>query len=39
MVTRTVDNFVAKLRGHLEPTPAEPQFLITVHGKGYQLIF
>jgi DNA-binding response OmpR family regulator len=38
MVTRTVDNFVAKLRGHLEPEPAEPQYLITVHGKGYQLV-
>jgi DNA-binding response OmpR family regulator len=38
MVTRTVDNFVAKLRGHLEPAPTEPQYLITVHGKGYQLV-
>ena len=38
IVTRTVDNFVAKLRSHLEPTPAEPQYLITVHGRGYQLV-
>lgn len=38
MVTRTVDNFVAKLRCHIEPTPADPEYLITVHGKGYQLV-
>jgi DNA-binding response OmpR family regulator len=38
MVTRTVDNFVAKLRCHIEPTPAEPEYLITVHGKGYQFV-
>ena len=38
IVTRTVDNFVAKLRSHLEPTPADPQYLITVHGRGYQLV-
>jgi DNA-binding response OmpR family regulator len=33
-----VDNFVAKLRCQLEPKPAEPRYLITVHGKGYQLV-
>lgn len=38
VVTRTVDNFVAKLRLHLEPTPHEPRYLVTVHGSGYQLV-
>lgn len=38
VVTRTVDNFVAKLRLHLEPEPRDPRFLLTVHGSGYQLI-
>lgn len=38
VVTRTVDNFVAKLRLHLEPKPHEPQYLVTVHGSGYQLV-
>jgi len=37
-VTRTVDNFIAKLRTQLEPEPHEPRFLITVHGTGYQLL-
>ena len=38
VVTRTVDNFVSKLRIHLEPTPHEPRHLFTVHGSGYQLV-
>jgi len=37
-VTRTVDNYVAKLRMHIEPRPHEPRYLITVHGSGYQLL-
>lgn len=35
--TRTVDNHVASLRAKLEPVPAEPRFLKTVHGVGYRL--
>lgn len=38
VVTRTVDNFVAKLRLHVEPKPHDPRYLVTVHGSGYQLI-
>ena len=37
-ITRTVDNYVAKLRMHLEPRPHDPRYLITVHGSGYQLL-
>ncbi len=38
VVTRTVDTFVAKLRSHIERTPHDPQFLVTVHGSGYRLM-
>jgi DNA-binding response OmpR family regulator len=38
VVTRTVDNYVFRLRAHLEPDPHEPRYLITVHGEGYQLL-
>lgn len=37
-VTRTVDNYVAKLRTQLEPRPHEPRYIVTVHGSGYQFI-
>lgn len=37
-VTRTVDNYIAKLRTQLEPKPHEPRYIITVHGSGYQLL-
>jgi two-component system response regulator VicR len=37
-VTRTVDNYVAKLRTQLESDPHEPRYIITVHGSGYQLL-
>ena len=37
-VTRTVDNYIAKLRTQLEPVPHEPRYIITVHGSGYQLL-
>lgn len=37
-VTRTVDNYVAKLRTQLEPEPHAPRYIVTVHGSGYQLL-
>jgi DNA-binding response OmpR family regulator len=37
-VSRTVDNYIAKLRDHLEPRPHHPRHIVTVHGNGYQLI-
>ncbi len=36
--TRTVDIHIAKLRRKIEPDPAQPQFLITVRGRGYRLL-
>ena len=36
--TRTVDNYIAKLRSRLEPRPHEPRYIVTVHGCGYQLL-
>ena len=38
IVTRTVDNFIVRLRKKIEPDPAHPRHLITVHGAGYRLI-
>jgi DNA-binding response OmpR family regulator len=35
--TRTVDNHIASLRSKLEPDPAHPRWIKTVHGVGYQL--
>jgi two-component system alkaline phosphatase synthesis response regulator PhoP len=35
--TRTVDTHIAKLRKKIEPTPSDPQHLITVHRLGYKL--
>jgi DNA-binding response OmpR family regulator len=38
ITTRTVDNFVARLRKKIEPRPASPRHLITVYGRGYKLV-
>ena len=35
-LTRTVDMHVAKLRKKIEDHPAQPRFLVTVHGTGYK---
>ena len=36
--TRTVDNFIMKLRQKIEADPNHPQIILTVHGIGYKLI-
>lgn len=36
--TRTIDNFVVKLRQKIEINPNEPKIILTVHGIGYKLI-
>jgi DNA-binding response OmpR family regulator len=35
--TRTLDQLMVKLRQKIEPTPGDPQHLLTVHGYGYRL--
>ena len=37
-LSRTVDNHIAKLRQKIERAPAEPEYLITVHGLGYKFL-
>jgi DNA-binding response OmpR family regulator len=34
--TRTVDMHIAKLRRKIEPDPADPTYIVTVHGTGYK---
>lgn len=36
--TRTVDNFIVKLRQKIEQNPNEPHIILTVHGIGYKMI-
>jgi len=36
--TRTVDNFIVKLRKKLERDPENPKHILTVHGIGYKFI-
>jgi DNA-binding response OmpR family regulator len=38
ITTRTVDNFIAKLRQKVEVNPTEPRIILTIHGRGYKLI-
>lgn len=35
--TRTIDNFVVRLRRTLEPDPQHPRYIHTVRGAGYRL--
>ncbi|MEM1136063.1 MAG: response regulator transcription factor [Bacteroidota bacterium] len=37
--TRTVDNFVVKIRQKVELDPNKPTIILTVHGVGYKLVF
>lgn len=36
--SRTVDNFVVKLRKWIEVDPAKPMHIVTVYGQGYKLV-
>jgi DNA-binding response OmpR family regulator len=38
ITTRTVDNFILKLRHKIEADPNNPKILLTVHGVGYKMI-
>lgn len=36
--TRTVDNFIARLRKQLEKKPAKPQYILSIRGVGYKFV-
>uniref|UniRef100_A0A7V2ZLL3 Response regulator transcription factor n=1 Tax=Ignavibacterium album TaxID=591197 RepID=A0A7V2ZLL3_9BACT len=36
--TRTVDNFILKLRQKIEVDPNHPKIILTVHGVGYKMV-
>lgn len=36
--TRTIDNFIVKLRQKMEEDPNHPKIILTVHGIGYKMI-
>ncbi len=36
--TRTVDNYILSLRKKIEPNPAKPKHLLTVHTSGYKFV-
>ncbi len=38
METRAVDNFIARLRKHIEKDPAKPRHILTVRGAGWRLV-
>jgi DNA-binding response OmpR family regulator len=38
ITTRTVDNFILKLRHKIEADPNNPKIVLTVHGVGYKMI-
>lgn len=38
VTTRTIDNFVLRLRRILEPDPANPRYLLSVRGTGYRFV-
>ena len=38
ITTRTIDNFITRLRKHVEAHPSNPVHILTVHGMGYKLI-
>lgn len=36
--TRAIDNFIVRLRRHLEDEPSQPKHLLTVRGIGYRFV-
>ena len=36
--SRTIDNFIMKLRNKIEFDPNKPQLIVSIHGVGYKLI-
>lgn len=38
ITTRTVDNFIVRLRQKVETNPNQPKIILTVHGSGYKMV-
>lgn len=38
ITTRTIDNFIVRLRQKIEMDPGNPKHILTVHGLGYKLV-
>ena len=38
ITTRTVDNFMVRLRQKVEINPNQPKIILTVHGSGYKMV-
>lgn len=38
ITTRTVDNFILRIRQKVEENPANPHIILTVHGSGYRFV-
>jgi two-component system OmpR family response regulator len=38
VTTRTIDNFVLRLRKLIEPDPSRPQHIVSVRGTGYRFV-
>jgi DNA-binding response OmpR family regulator len=38
ITTRTVDNFILKIRQKIETDPNHPKIILTVHGVGYKMV-
>ncbi|RJE73201.1 response regulator transcription factor [Reichenbachiella sp. MSK19-1] len=36
--TRTIDNFILRLRQKIENNPNDPKIILTVHGMGYKML-
>ena len=36
--TRTIDNFIVKLRNYFEENPKEPKYILSIHGVGYKFV-
>ena len=36
--TRTLDNFIVRLRKYFEVDPSNPRYFLTVRGRGYRFI-
>ncbi len=36
--TRSIDNFIVRLRRYIEPQPSKPRHLVTVRGVGYRFV-